>query len=218
MDENHIVILSGGTISHVTPHLALCAPSYGKIGRDIELHLRRDKDLRPYLVNLYESKMAGGIDFDTVESLSELLDKRLDDPLTKCIVIPAAVCDFKAKFIQDADDSGQFYPIGKDKPRLKSKTGYKIDIEPYDKLIKRIKDRRPDILLVSFKTTTGLNLIELQRAAEKALEASNSNIVFANDIENRLNTVYHKYYNDGGFNRVKATKILCKKIKDHLMK
>ena len=84
----NIYIITGGTMAHVAPHFSICAPAYGKVGRQILELLRSEEigDLSAYLIN---TSMAGencanteehlgslgfGGRLETNEDLSELVD------------------------------------------------------------------------------------------------------------------------------------------------
>jgi len=75
-DKKQIHVVTGGTVSHVAPHLALSAPAYGKVGRQLA---DLCAELMPALdVALHRTKMAGGgpqevIDF--IEANFELSEK-----------------------------------------------------------------------------------------------------------------------------------------------
>lgn len=118
-------IITGGTLNHVAPHFAVCAPAYGRVGAKIAAGLRREftallgDDRRentpdPNDVILVRTSMALGCNdpseeeaelflraglnrLETNEDLSLLLDYLIDDWDTKGIVLAAAVCDWEPR-------------------------------------------------------------------------------------------------------------------------
>jgi hypothetical protein len=115
----NFVVIGGGTVSHVRNHLALCAPAYGTTAKKLH-HMFRAKlgvngaegSLREYGYwpkdqefdsRLYLTKMAGqdwsameGVELETNEDVSKLLDKLIADPETKVIIFRAPQ-DFRGK-------------------------------------------------------------------------------------------------------------------------
>lgn len=179
-----VVIFSGGTMVHVRPHFSLCAPAYGKVGDTLTYKLNRlsalIRAMNPqsvFWVDHIKTKMAGGEEVETNEDLAEKLDEVLLDKNVKAIVMAAAVCDFEP----------QGLIAGKDKPRLDSSKGIQMFLKPSDKIIDRIKKERPDIFLVTFKTTSNESEDTLQYKATDNLERCGADIVLGNDIKNHYN-------------------------------
>lgn len=222
-----IVIFSGGTMVHVRPHFSLCAPAYGLIGEVIQeqfWHDRevvgkyRDQGLQDYhpcdYLKLEQSRMAGGSAFETNEDLSNLVDKHLADPTVGCIIMAAAICDFEPTLICSMGDGGFWSDIiGKDKPRLSSAKRVEMVLSPADKIIDHIKKQRPDMFLVTFKTTSGLDEDAMAERAHENLERSKSDIVFANDIKNRTNAFCSEELTFGG-----SRKRCISEVVDHVVK
>ncbi|HEY6019812.1 MAG TPA: class II aldolase/adducin family protein, partial [Candidatus Paceibacterota bacterium] len=189
-----IHIISGGTISHIATHLALCAPAYGKVGEALaNLLVDQTKlDVVPWC-----TKMAGGT-LETNEDVEALLDKLISDPLTKIIFMPVAMVDFRVSSVSWMD-GGQIISLA-NKPvqqeakqggkRLKSSNGqHSIAIFPADKVIKKIRKTRKDIFLVGFKTTDGVSEDEQYLAGLNLLKEASCNLVLANDVKTRINMV-----------------------------
>lgn len=182
-EKRKVIIFTGGTMVHVSPHFSLCAPAFGTVGTDIAQELFFDFD-----VTLYSSYMAGGRDFNTNEDLKALLKKILKEaPENSIIIMAAAVCDFRPQYLRsDGYCTTQF---GKDQPRLSSDRGLALDLVPAEKLVQGIKKKRPDITLVTFKTTAGESWNDLIKKAGKNIEATGADLVFANDIVSHLNAL-----------------------------
>ena len=117
-----IYIITGGTMVHVAPHFSLCAPAYGQVGDDLSEALvlpLMDRDL-PYDVQVLPTRMAlssvqdylcykkfesiykeaGLRHLETNDDLSQLVDYLIAQDDTRCIVMAAAVCDFKPDMLE----------------------------------------------------------------------------------------------------------------------
>lgn len=199
-----IVIFSGGTINYIRPHFALCAPAFGTIGNNIfdAFTEWRDKKFPPELIKEIDApiamnqiihertKMAGGDSIVTNEDLALVLDGYLADPTVGCIIMAAAVCDFEADSVRSK--YGDCEDAGKHLPRLNTSNPdkyYKIAVYPAEKLITKIKEHRPDIFLVGFKTTTDASDDELKEACIKSQTANGGNLIFGNDINLHTNVL-----------------------------
>lgn len=188
-----IHIIGGGTVFHVRPHLALSAPAYGWTAREISRLCNEgsvrdrvsgltDKSAPAYRdVHLHLTRMAGGGECETNEDVRKLLAHLIEDPRTKMIYLPAALCDFEGAIFGD----GGRTPSGKDQPRLSSQTAPTIGLSPAEKLIGMIRKTRKDIFLVGFKTTAGATEDEQYLAGLTLLKTTSCNLVFANDLHNK---------------------------------
>lgn len=163
-------IIGGGTLSHICPHLSLCAPAYGKTARLLDYLCKKNNTME---VCLHLTKMAGGA-METVEDVARLLDTLKNDPDTKIIFMNAAMCDFNV--------------LEKSNKRLSSRNPINLNLTPATKVIKGIRSGRKDIFLVGFKHTTGETPENQYIAGLNLLKESSCNLVLANDT-NRLNMV-----------------------------
>jgi hypothetical protein len=157
-----IIIIGGGTFSHIRNHLALAAPAFGTTAKEINKIC--GEKIPKMETSLILTQMAGGSSsLNTNEDIKQLVEKLKNDLDVKIVFFNVAMCDFSGK-IGDIDS-------GKYSQRLKTSEGKNsIDITPLDKVIKSIRDGRKDILLVGFKTTcdatedeqyvAGLNLLK----------------------------------------------------------
>jgi len=189
-------IFGGGTIFHVRPHLALSAPAYGRVARQISQKLMR----HAVLSKLHLTKMAaaGGGDLETNADVAKRVDELVADPSTKMIFMAAALCDFEAEVVKDLLYDGGYIettPSGKDQPRLKTRAtdggphNAMLLLKPSEKIIGSIRKTRKDIFLVGFKTTAGASPKEQYEAGLTLLKKSSCNLVLANDVHTRLNMV-----------------------------
>lgn len=166
-----IVIYGGGTFSHLRNHLALAAPAFGGTARKLHALLKHSK--------LILTKMAcNSSEIVSTVDLQLEIEKTIANPHTKYVVMNAAVCDFDGQ-IGDVK-SGELAT------RLKSREDNPpVILTPADKLVNRIKIERPDITLITFKTTCGASQAEQIKAAEAAA----GDIVVANDTLTGSNVV-----------------------------
>lgn len=208
-----IKIFGGGTINHVRSHLALCAPAYGNTAQMINEvigGLTKDSDDFKVEVNLSRMSNPENYAFESNDDLEILLKKSVEDPDTKIIFMSAAVCDFNGHIL-DEDDPDESVPI-KYSSRLQSENGYRMLLEPANKLIGEIRKYRKDIFLVGFKTTCGATEDEQFLYGLQLLKKNSCNLVLANDVKTRSNMVItpEQARYSFGTDRNKAIEELCK--------
>jgi hypothetical protein len=184
-----IHILGGGTFSHVRAHLALAMPAFGNTA--IQLHELVKSELKHlpignenFDVKLHLTKMADprNSTMTTNEDVDALLTKLIADPDTKAIMFNVALADFEGM----VDNQ----PSGQRAERLQSKRGdLTINLTAKPKLISRIREKRKDIFVVGFKTTTGKAPEDQYALGLKLLKENSLNLVLANDLTTRNNIV-----------------------------
>lgn len=179
------MIYGGGTVSYIRNHLALCAPAYGSTARQLaelsRIHLPNMKvDLRltRMAVGTFESSY-----LETNDDIAKDLDEVIESDLTKVVIMSAALCDFDGQ-IGDI-------PSGKYADRLSTKSLVldPIHLTVAEKLIKRVREKRKDIFLVGFKTTTNRTPDEQYLEALNLCKKSSCNLVLANDTVTRFNMI-----------------------------
>lgn len=189
MNKRKIVVIGGGTMVHITPHFSLCAPAYGKVAKSIhnELCTKSGKDDSILvLTKMAQSDPQLSPSIETNEDLSQYVDFLLNDDSVKCIVMCAAVCDFEPKKLTQTNDT-LLYKFGKSQERLSSTYNVSLNLKPSEKIISKIKQKRPDIFLVTFKTTSGVSDEKTISLGTLSKEKNKSDIVFANDIKKKNN-------------------------------
>lgn len=213
-----VIILGGGTVSHVRAHLALAATAYGNVAMD--LTAIASGKFNKMLTHLYLTRMAGGEtlnkmfptmlvpgfsrefardDFFEYVSLlkkpdnsENLLETNEDiEDFVKMVNADKAV---KVVFFCPAivDFSGQVgdVPSGKYANRLKTTDGpMEIKISPAEKILSRIRENRKDIFLVAFKATAGATEDQQYAQGLSMLKNGSVNLVLANDIVTRVNMI-----------------------------
>lgn len=173
--KKEILILGGGTFNFIRNHLALAAPAYGNTAKQLNKMIPESR--------LVLTKMAdSNSDLETNEDVKKFLEKELDNPKLGVIIMNVAVCDYESQIGDIAS--------GKYSKRLKTSEGnINVELKPSDKLLKMIRQKRPDIFLVGFKTTTNANEEEQFLTALKMMKSVKCNLVLANDVVTRTNMV-----------------------------
>jgi hypothetical protein len=180
MDRKKIVVIGGGTVSHVRNHLAICAPAYGSTAVHIAALCR---EIIPQMdTELHLTRMAGGPSLETNADVAQLIKRLTEDDTTRVIVMNAAMCDYDGQIGVER---------GKYAERLKTSihTRPTITLQPAEKVIGRIRQTRKDIFLVGFKTTCGATEDEQYIAGLGLCKGASCNLVLANDTKTRLNMV-----------------------------
>lgn len=197
-----IYVLGGGTVFHVRPHFALSAPAYGKTA--IALAGMLEDSLVGRLdteVHVGLTKMAAGssdrrgfkrthVIGETNAQVGEFLEKIVSDPDTSMIFMSVALCDFEGFVLEGEQGSETLTSSGKSQPRLKTKNGDALlHLKPAEKLIGYIRQKRKDIFLVGFKTTTKATYDEQYEAGLTLLKKNSCNLVLANDVQTGHNMI-----------------------------
>lgn len=176
-----IYILGGGTMSHVRNHLSLCTPAFGETAIRLEtLCKERFPDME---VNLVLTKMGDrSSKLVTNEDISDFIDKIKEDVDTKIVFFNVAMCDWNGII--------NSFPSGKHSERLKTSTGDKaMTLFPAEKIIKKIREGRKDIVLIGFKTTCNEDSQTQYLEGLNLLKTSSCNLVLANDTGNHRNMI-----------------------------
>lgn len=182
--KKRVVIIGGGTFSHVRTHLALATPAFGSTAKS--LYEKCKAKFTHMDVELVLTKMAdSNSKIVTNEDVSKLVDELIQDNTVKAIFFNVAMCDF--------DGQIGLTQSGKYEPRLESREkpghGYKIWLLPSEKVINKIRKYRKDIFLVGFKTTSNGTQDEQFNKGLNLMKKSSANLVLANDVVTRKNFI-----------------------------
>ncbi len=171
-------VIGGGTVFHVRPHLALCAPAYGTLARSIAAQLRAAGES----AQLHLTRMADpSSSLETNDDVARLLERIVGDPSAKMVFLTAALIDYRGCV---GGEAGRFAA------RLRTDEGEQsMRLVPTEKLVARIRRERKDIFLVACKTTAGVSADEQYLAGLRLLKTSSANLVLANDVHTRLSMV-----------------------------
>lgn len=179
-----IVVVGGGTISHVRSHFALCAPAYGTTARQIAALIGERKDVHMN-VDLVLTRMADpeNSTIETTEELASKMDYVVADKRTKIIFFNPAICDFNG--IVDNVASGK----GAERLRTRDAFSRSMIITPAAKIISNLRKTRKDIFVVGFKATAGATEQQQYIQGLNMLKESSVNLVLANDTVTRKNMI-----------------------------
>ncbi len=169
-------ILGGGTFQPIRNHLSLSAPAFGSTAKHLHVLLH---DSILVLTKMADSKSK----LVTNEDVEQYIYILLEDKEVGTIILNVAFCDYKAKPIDgiESDFHGE---------RLRTENGdITITLTPTEKIIAKIRQKRPDIFLVGFKTTTNKTSDEQFKIALKMMKSVKCNLVLANDTVTRNNFV-----------------------------
>ena len=169
-------ILGGGTFQPIRNHLSLSAPAFGTTARLLQKLIPGSELVLTKMADP-DSKLL------TNEDVEQYLDTLINDKEVGTIVLNIAFCDYKALPI-DGIESGLHAD------RLRTDNGdITITLTPTDKIIAKIRKKRPDIFLIGFKTTTNKTSDEQFKIALKMMKSVKCNLVLANDTVTRNNFV-----------------------------
>lgn len=197
-NKKQIWILGGGTVSHIRPHLSLCAPAYGTFARLLKETCSKNVMASNYDIFVGLTDMAKGKEEtnnastigigSTNAEVEAFIDTNvIDNPLAKIVFLNVAFCDFDGNVL---DSGGNPTPSGKDQPRLKTSDGdVLLSLYPAAKVIGKIRKLRKDIFLVGFKTTANVSEDEQYKLGLDLLKKNSCNLVLANDIQTRKNMI-----------------------------
>lgn len=165
------LILGGGTFQPISNHLSLSAPAFGTTAKELGRMIPNS------ILKL--TKMADSASsLITNEDVESVIDECLMDKELKAIILNVAFCDFK---FNNGDFHGE---------RFRTENGdINITLTPTEKIIKKIRIKRPDIFLVGFKTTTNKTVEEQFLIGLKMMKSSKCNLVLANDVVTRNNII-----------------------------
>jgi phosphopantothenoylcysteine synthetase/decarboxylase len=174
-------IFGGGTIMHVRSHFSLCAPARGRTARALAVELMaRGINFQLHLTSMADPNSELETNYDVERRLREVLA----DPKTTGVIFNVALCDFEGKIGE--------VPSGKYAERLQTRAaadGISMDLRPTPKLLGLVRELRPDVKSVGFKTTAHADPAEqLVRANRMAVEHG-IHWMLANDVGTRNNIV-----------------------------
>lgn len=180
---------------HVTPHFALCAPAFGRVGvqiaQRIEAVLVRTSMASGGAPTREEEALFAAANVDRLETnndLAMLLRHLCAQPETRAIVLAVAVCDWDPVSLESSQAA--MTEFGKDVLRLRTSAGdITLKLTPSDKLVSGIHTARPDVVLVAFKATAGLTQEETLERGRGLRQRTAATLVLANDVQRGTNIV-----------------------------
>lgn len=194
VDNKKVVILGGGTVSHVKNHLALAAPAYGETARRLSMLCMEHSEKLD--VEAFLTKMALGYgrnqspELETPEDIDKFVKEHIISDLSvKIVFFNVAIVDFNAQVV--SPDIRKIGKSGKYEGRLKTGQDhyYLLELIENPKILNNIRKDRKDIFLVGFKTTCGASSQEQFLAGLNLVKKASCNLVLANDVKTRHNMV-----------------------------
>lgn len=174
-----IHIFGGGTLNHVRAHCELSAYSKGTTAFQLQKLFKDAGRASTLHVTAFADPSSPLL---TVESVHQRLLEVLANPATTAIIFSVAIADFEGQ-VGDI-------PSGHHAPRLKSRDGdLLMKLTPSKKLLPLIKQQRPDVFSVGFKTTADVSDAETLRLATRQIDETGMSLVLANDIVRRQNSL-----------------------------
>lgn len=167
-----IRIFGGGTLLPVKQDLALTAISYGNTSKAI-LALCQAHDKKAELQLTWFADPTSSI--HTISDVEGVARGYIADPHTKIVFWNPTVVEYPDHTLFLTNEDGD--------PVLSS------PLPDPQRIPRFIKDKRPDIFLVVFQTTSGLNPEEQKATALTLLKKTNANMVFAKDTATEWNMV-----------------------------
>lgn len=167
-----VLVSAGGTYEAIDSVRGITNMSSGKMG----LEIAREAFIQGADVTMINGRVDVPIPnlFERVDvtSTNEMMDKLRDIlPDYDIFISAAAVSDFKV------DRTG-----GNEAQKISSQEDLTLNLKPGPKIINKVKEVNPDILLVGFKAESNVSEEELVISARKQIEKSGANFVVANDI------------------------------------
>lgn len=179
--KKKVIIIGGGTFNFVRNHLALAAPAFGEtasIMYDLAVDRFPEMDVQLILTKMADSNSKIVSSKDLEYALLDIIN----DNLTKVVVFNAAVCDYMG----EVDET----PSDKYSNRLETSDGVRVmKLYPANKLVKMIREKRKDILVVAFKTTCNATEAEQFAKGLNLLKKSSANLVLCNDVFTKNNII-----------------------------
>ena len=164
------IIIGGGTFNKVACHLSLATPAFGTTAKKLKLLM--DAYANGSVENILTlTKMAdSSSSLVTNEDVDTYVTSLLGDETVKAIIMNVALCDF-----------GMENPTNES--RLSSSENYSVELKGIrSKIISKIREARPDIITVGFKTTCNDTNLQQCTKGFNLLGSSNLAYVLANDV------------------------------------
>lgn len=176
--DTHVVVTAGATSEAIDPVRVITNRASGRMGRAVaracyvqgaDVTLVHGP-IGPHAVDHPSTPVDGEIPYATVVT-AEGTDALLAETQTACetadaLVSAAAIADYT---VEERDE------------KLRSGESRQLSLEPTPKLIDSIRDERPDLPIVGFKTETSGDEAAMVSAAREVLERVDLAFVVAND-------------------------------------
>jgi phosphopantothenoylcysteine synthetase/decarboxylase len=167
-----VIVIGGGTFNHISCHLSLAAPAFGGTARKLHKMFEEAGVLESHLVLTKMADPASNL--VTNADVALYVEHMLEDKMVKVVIMNAAICDF------EIDNPGE--------GRLSSQKDYPVVLKGIQgKILSTILEKRPDMVVVGFKTTHGVTPVEQLVKAAASMASNKLDFVLANDVLTRNN-------------------------------
>jgi len=164
LSGEHVVVTSGATSESIDPVRVLTNRSSGKMGRAVaRACYARGADV----TLVHDGPDVPYADVRTVESAAEMLEATREVCADADVLVSAAA-------IGD-------YTVEESDEKIRSGQQLTLELEPTPKLIDEIREARPELPIVGFKTETSGEDAAMVEAARHTLERADLAFVVAND-------------------------------------
>jgi len=171
-----IIVTSGATREHIDEVRFISSGATGMLGSIVASRAAERGFSVVYIhgVGAALPSPADGItrvEIVSARDLEKAMRKELADPDVRAVVHPMAVSDFT--------------PARRKNGKISSRIpgGLTLTLVPTPKIVRIVKELRPDVFLVSFKLETGITREELLARARESLRETGSDAVVANLLE-----------------------------------
>ncbi|AFK22882.1 bifunctional phosphopantothenoylcysteine decarboxylase/phosphopantothenate--cysteine ligase CoaBC [Pyrococcus sp. ST04] len=164
-----VLVTAGATREYIDPIRFITNASSGKMG----VALAEEADFRGAEVTLIKTKgsvksfVENQIIVETVEEMLKVIERELSEKKYDVVIMAAAVSDFRPKIVSSE--------------KIKSDRTVTLELVPNPKIIDRIKELQPDVLLVGFKAETSADRVVEE--AKKQIERAGVDLVVGNTLE-----------------------------------
>ncbi len=162
--DEHVVVTAGATAESIDPVRVLTNRSSGKMGRAVAraCHVRGAR-----VTLVHDGGAVPYADVRRVESAAEMLEATREACAdADALVSAAAISD---------------YTVSERAEKIRSGRELRLDLEPTPKLIDAVREDRPEIPIVGFKTESASEESAMVEAARETLERVELAFVVAND-------------------------------------
>ncbi|MCL2406026.1 MAG: phosphopantothenate--cysteine ligase [Defluviitaleaceae bacterium] len=223
----NVLVTAGGTSEAIDSIRSITNYSTGRLGSTIADVFASNNAAVTYVygtgANMPSSKNINPIPIVNVQELTSTIEGLLENHKYDCIIHSMAVSDFTPQAYMTLDDIvaniaaaistqpqqelastikqailASRQPLSQGK--ISSQTqNLMLCLQPTTKVIKLIKSKQPETILVGFKLLSSATEGQLQQAASEVLTQNSCDFVLANDLKN-INSHTHKaiLYGKGG--------------------
>jgi len=212
-------VFGGGTFADIASHLAVCSPAFGGTAGKLT-KMMRHSGMNAFC---HLTKMAcPGSSMRTNQDVADVVNGFLTDESLGAIVMNVAFCDYEPMAYSYVDEFGDEHLADiEDDPahsyRIHKGKYLHIPFQKTEKVISSIKKKRPDVFLVSFKTTCNDSKQNQLEKGRELMKSSGSDLVLCNDVGTRENILILNQNEYTHSKRDTLLKNMVVRIRQHLI-